>query len=202
MDKIKIALCLSGEPRNSMASFPYIYESFLTPNSNYKTDVYLHAWEGFRALSLYSPKKYIIEKTNELRLFKNFFKNLNLKPSFKKQLKHFFTFSIHSNQIKNTYLMFYSVKKSFDLINEPYDIYIRCRYDYFFEQKFYINNIIKNILDNKYDMFIPYINNDTSINNHFNDQLAIGNYKSFKCYSNIISNSPCSPALVLVSELR
>ena len=54
--KIKIALCISGEPRSTMASFPYIYETFLLDNPIYQTDVYLHSLKGFRALPLYKPK--------------------------------------------------------------------------------------------------------------------------------------------------
>jgi hypothetical protein len=40
--KPKIALCLSGEPRNDIATFPYIYNSFLT-FSQYEVDVYIHS---------------------------------------------------------------------------------------------------------------------------------------------------------------
>ena len=155
MDKIKVALCLSGEPRSTMASFPYIYESFLIPNSVYKTDVYLHAWDGFRALNLYSPKKYNIERSNELSLFNNLLSSLVLKDSFKRLLRYFDTFTQHSSQIKNMFLMFWSFKQSFDLITDPYDIYIKYRYDPFVEHPFHINNIIIDILDDQYDMFIP-----------------------------------------------
>ena len=37
--KIKIALCLSGEPRWATIGFPYIYETFLLPNNNFEVDV-------------------------------------------------------------------------------------------------------------------------------------------------------------------
>jgi hypothetical protein len=35
--KIKIALCLSGEPRSSMFCFPYIYESFINLGPQYQS---------------------------------------------------------------------------------------------------------------------------------------------------------------------
>ena len=49
-NKIKIALCISGEPRDSMVSFSFIYESFLRPYPNLDIDVYVHSFKPYRAL--------------------------------------------------------------------------------------------------------------------------------------------------------
>ena len=78
--KIRVALCLSGEPRSSMASFPYIYEAFLKDNDTYDIDVYSHSWKGFRALDLYKPKNSQIESINEPIFINNIINNLNSLP--------------------------------------------------------------------------------------------------------------------------
>jgi hypothetical protein len=153
MDKIKIALCLSGEPRNTMASFPYVYESFLKPNSLYKTDVYMHSWKGFRALKMYTPRKIHIDDTiNETNLFVDYFYTLKLSDPLKSQLSDFESTTKTSYKLRNTFLMFYSFNKCFNLIEDAYDLFIKCRYDVFFENKFYIDSILIDILENKYDI--------------------------------------------------
>jgi hypothetical protein len=186
-NRIKIALCLSGEPRNTMASFPYIYESFLKHNNLYKTDTYLHSWKGFRALEMYNPKKFHIDSNlHETNLFVNYFYKLNLSGSIKTQLSDFESTTKTSYKLRNTFLMFYSFNKCFNLIEDSYDLFIKCRYDTFFENKFYIDSIIVDILENKYDMFIPYTSPNISKRLKLDDAVAIGNYKSFKAYSDTI----------------
>jgi len=188
--KPKIALCLSGEPRSSMASFPYMYESFLKDNHLYDIDVYAHSWKGFRALDLYNPKKYIIEKTNqELYSLNEIPKFTNLPKEVEILFKISEGFTPNVSLVKNNILMIHSIKKCFDLVEEPYDLYIRCRYDIFFRSKFFIYPIIKDLLEQKYDMFIPLrFAYRTEGGNKYNDQIAIGNYSSMKIYTDIIDN--------------
>jgi hypothetical protein len=186
-NKIKIALCLSGEPRSTMASFPYMYETFLRDNAIYFTDVYLHSLKGFRALDLYKPKKSYIELTDinsNYRLIGNSlssFLNTNYpSPS---------PFSVHSSSLINQIIMFDSIKKSIDIIEGSYDIVIRARYDMLFSTKFFIEPIINDILNNKYDIFIPHENHFIyEPQDEFCDQFAIGNPNSMAIYSNIINN--------------
>jgi hypothetical protein len=186
-NKTKIALCLSGEPRSTMASFSYIYETFLRDNPIYSTDVYLHSLKGFRALDLYEPKKAYIE-----------FIDINSKHKLiANSLKSFLTthypspspFSLHSASLINQIIMFDSIKKSIDIVEGSYDIIIRARYDMLFSTKFFIEPIINDILNNKYDIFIPQEKHFIyEPQDEFCDQLAIGNSSSMIIYSNIISN--------------
>jgi hypothetical protein len=67
---LKIALCLSGEPRSSMFCFPYIYESFINLGPQYEVDVYIHSWKNFRALPLYNPKSIKIEPNKTQQVFR------------------------------------------------------------------------------------------------------------------------------------
>ena len=119
--KIKIALCLSGEPRSSMFCFPYIYETFLKPNDFFETDVYLYSFKGFRAVPLYNPKDIIINNDNETEIFKSWF---NQKNQFDKEVRDKFKnstdpVSLHSDPLKNLFLMFYGINNCMNLIKTP-----------------------------------------------------------------------------------
>ena len=88
--------------------------------------------------------------------------------------------------------------KSFSLTqddnNKKYDIYIRCRPDFMTSNHIWLNSIFNDILDKKYDMLIPSksFERGSIAEEHskkeYNDQLAIGNYKSMLCYCNTINN--------------
>jgi hypothetical protein len=192
--KIKIALCLSGEPRSSMACFPYIYETFLKPNPTYETDVFVHSFKGFRALDLYSPKQIQINTQEENDLFGSW---INPPEQFNKEILEKLNnsidlISINSNPIKNLFLMFYGVNNCMNLIQNPseYQIFIRCRFDIIFQNPFIINDIVSDILKDKYDIFTPAIFNSIKTPNRelINDQLSIMNYKAAISYKNTIFN--------------
>jgi len=187
--KIKVALCLSGEPRSTMASFPYIYESFLSSNPRYQTDVYAHSLKGFRAFDIYNPKKFLIENLNitQLQLHLHSFLCQNSKKSTESLN---FSFTPHSNTLINQLLMFRGINNCFKLIEEPYDIYIRARYDMMFKSKFNFIHLLEEILEDKYDMFIPHQYPDKKTSSEYNDQFAIGNYSSMSTYSNILNYIP------------
>ena len=188
--KIKIALCLSGEPRSSMASFPYIYETFLRNNSIYQTDIYIHSLKGFRALDSYQPKKHHVEVNNDFtKQSINFL--LNIDPYVQK-LAHSHTqlFTPFSSTLTNQYWMFRGINKCFNLITESYDVYIRLRPDIIFNSKFFLESILYDILENKYDIFVPYEHPSIFKKEEYNDQFAIGNFKSLKTYSELFNNMP------------
>jgi hypothetical protein len=193
--KKRIALCLSGEARNSMFCFPYIYESFINLGPKYEVDVYIHTWKGFRALPLYNPTAVEKQTINEEDLFQQF-----LEPFFYKinsellqnRINEGQDYTPYSNTIKNMFLMFYSIKKCFDLIplysSTPYDFYIRSRSDIFFKSPLNIKNILLDIEAKMYDMFIPYEFDNIIKSDQYCDQIAISNYKSMEIYSNIVNN--------------
>ena len=187
--KIKVALCLSGEPRSTMASFPYIYETFLRTNSIYQTDVYIHSLKGFRSLKSYQPKNSLIENDTNISL-----QRLNISSEFTPHINELYPpnnnpqFTPYSDTLVNQYLMLQSINKCFNLIQEPYDIYVRSRYDIIYKSNFYIEHVLLDIINKKYDIFIPHQYPNFRIKDEYNDQLAIGNLKSMTLYSNIINN--------------
>mgnify|MGYP003630636531 CR=1 FL=1 len=194
--KIKIALCLSGEPRNSMFCFPYIYESFINLGLEYEIDVYIHTRKTFRAYPLYNCERYMLDHTTPSELLQ---KTINFSlPSELEVLGDFYLgFTNNNNFVTSQLLMLDGIQKSFQLSlldHHQYDIYIRCRPDIFTDSSLKIHHIIEDILREKYDMFIPLKDFDPNTpeynksQNEYNDQLAIGNFKSTEVYSNTIDN--------------
>lgn len=131
---MKVALCLSGQPRSVEQAFPYIKENIIKPNN---PDIYVHAWvdENIRGglplnagghlasnpipeniddiiLNLYGPTKYKFEEQIEFE-DKNY--NERKAPMIKP---------------KNSQSQWYSVKQAFSLIEERYDAIIRMRFDW------------------------------------------------------------------------
>ena len=188
--KFRGALLISGEPRNSMFCFPYIYESFLQSNPDYEVDVYIHTRKPYRATKLYNPKLIYHDLESEREIYKKTIDNLQINSSLaKSKLTTFNEYTLNSNVFKNQILMYDGIKKCFDLSNQQgsYDFYIRCRPDILFPDRFYLSYILHDIFTlKKYDMFIPSIhpkNLDMD-----DDKFAIGNFNSINQYSNILTN--------------
>lgn len=163
----KIALCLSGLIRHSFFCFPYIYQNFL--NQDLDVDVFIHTWNESSVIDLYKPKNYKIENRDDVL-------KLNLSQLDLKNI------SVQGN-INNNISMFYSIKECFDLVPSDYDIIIRCRFDLILQEKIDFVGIMNDILQNKYNIFIP--NKDFNCGG-YTDQLAIGSYNSMKTYSDCI----------------
>lgn len=212
MNRPRVALCLTGDVRNDMVSFPYIYESFLQNNkgrNSYDIDVYISSWNNtFRSLKLYQPKASIFEH-NSYDIFLNFLKNLN--PQTKKIVNEFtpttLTNSIHP--LKNTFLMYMANKTCFNLIEEEYDFYIKCRFDLFFQEPVNLLNLFNIINTTKYDSIATMVSGK-DLDNQYDDQLFISNYKGFKIYCNLIDYieqiickaNTISPEILLTTYLK
>ena len=193
--KIKVALCLSGEPRSSMFCFPYIYESFINLGPEYEVNVYIHSKTNFRAFSLYQSNGWDSEFLS-LNQLSNVLSEISLPPSLKESFNFYNNYTSQTNLVSHQIYMLEGIYKSFKLIpsENPPDIVIRCCFDIFTDSRIFIDNIIRNILNKKYDIFIPskispkkgLIRDSLEI--ELNDQLAIGNYKSMFYYSDMINN--------------
>ena len=169
---MKIALSLSGITRSSMVCFPYIYDAFL--NNSHKVDVFIHTWEKSRAIDLYNPKKFEIESIPQSEILTHFSNQIIIPHDCK-----------IDGHISNNLLQFYTLKKSFDLIPEDYDIVIRCRFDVIMQNKFDLTKILNQIVSNRYDIFCP----DEVFNfGGYQDRIYIGTYKSIKIATSIIEN--------------
>lgn len=197
--KTKIALCLSGEPRSSMFSFPYIYESLINLGLEYEVDVYIHSWKNFRALPLYYPKNYLIDWIDEEEFYKHFILKLTNNqhlnsPNVNQELKYIVQNTLNVGTLKNTLLMYLSMQKCFNLIKEPYDIYIRGRFDYYFFNKIDLIPFIKSIKNKKNDIIFPELEarnkNNKFTRTLFDDKFAICNLEGAKYYFNLYNDIP------------
>ena len=155
---MKVALCLSGQPRNALETFPWIKKNIIEPN---EADVFIHMHydssnlymekshadkgncqlvEGLdqQLIELYGPKRYLIEAPRDFK-----------KPGFlvpENRLKNFQKMNAHKNwteeehrnyMIKQMTSMYYSIYKANEMkelyANENgivYDYVIRLRFDF------------------------------------------------------------------------
>ena len=193
--KIKIALCLSGEPRSSMFSFPYIYESLINLGPGYEVDVYIHSWKNFRALPLYNPKNYKIDWIDEEIFFRRitaeFAKSpLQNNPNTNKDLKNILNNTHNTGALKNTFLMYLSMQRCFSLIKESYDIYIRGRFDFFISYRLNIDEYINSVLNKKDDIILTklFMESNNLPKDLYDDQFAICNLKGAHYYFNFYNH--------------
>ena len=171
---MKVALCLSGQPRCALKTFPYIKENIIDPNN---ADVFIHMHYDTnnlyiekshsdngncliekdidsKIIELYNPVRYLIEKP------RNFY-NQNIKiplkrlESYKKMNYHKnWSDEEHSNYIiKNMISMYYSIYKSNEIKeiysmenNFVYDYVIRLRFDALPQCKLYCKDYDKNYI--------------------------------------------------------
>lgn len=166
---MKIALCISGKPRSSMFCYPYIYDAFM--NNEHQVDVFIHTWDECRVLDLYRPKQ--LEMNSDSEALDMLLPMLNLNGV-----------KIEGN-VQNNVLMYYSIKRCFDLIDAEYDVIIRARFDLLLQPKFDIESILTDLKNKKYDIYIP---NEEFNMGGYNDQLAIGTPAAMEIYSNTFFN--------------
>jgi hypothetical protein len=171
---MKVALCLSGQPRDAIKSFNLINKAIIKPNNcdvflhlNFdKDNTYMekaHKDNGVcnsppniaeKLIKIYKPKKVLIEKQKEFknpsidicekRL--NNFLNMNSSQSWNKE-------QAREHDIKCVYSMFYGIYKCNELKemyalenNIHYDYVIRLRYDVAPRKKLICSNYDPNFI--------------------------------------------------------
>lgn len=178
---MKIAISISGQPRNFKESYNSLKKHFL---DKYDCDIYFHSWKTLNfestnfgggnhkynldensyteLIELYNPKKYILEQPIV-------FEASNYKCPIWRQ------------PLNNTLSMFYSIYKSFQLIEDKYDYIIRTRFD--------INYSYFDLSLPEKGINIPEWNTDHRVKHRgFYDVFALGDYFSMKMYSEVFSN--------------
>jgi hypothetical protein len=178
---MKIAICISGQPRNFKQSYISLKKYFL---DKYDCDIYFHTWKisnfestnfGFGntkyslinddyndLIQLYNPKDYTIEKPIV-------FDDSGYKCPIWRQ------------PLNNTLSMFYSIYKSIQLIEEEYDYIVRTRFDIDYS-KFNLELPQEGII-------LPEWNTDIRVKNRgYYDVFAIGKQQDINVYSEIFSN--------------
>lgn len=173
----KIALCISGKSRWSMISYPFLYDSFINVPSNIKIDVFYHTWNcENRVIQLWNPKKVIID--SEELAYQHILNNVKIPVDYNKEYTE--------ERVFTTLLMYYGIHKIISEVS-GYDYIIRIRPDIFLYEKINLLNIINEISDDKYDIWIPNKTFNYSPEG-YNDQFAIGSEKNMKIYADVYNN--------------
>jgi len=118
---LKVALCLSGQPRSYREGFEYHSKNLL---DRYNVDTFIHTWD-------YVPEKML---DNIAELYDPVYVSTETptKTEIEKTLEKYQNKKSPSEQfpIENTMLMFYSMFKSFEHVHLLYDVIVRSRFDY------------------------------------------------------------------------
>lgn len=176
MNKLKVALCISGHFRSDKTLQGI--KNYILSNSNIECDIFIHTWDvrdrggpvlqKDKIISEYQPKKYVIESQ----------KQFNITSLMEKQ-------NFNKRDINGLLSMFYKIeacnnlKKEYEVENNfTYDCVIRFRGDV--ELLDFID--FQNLDLNK--LYIPLHGDYKGIN----DQFAFSNSKNMDIYSSTFSN--------------
>lgn len=209
---MKIALCLSGQPRYIDEGYKHIYKHIIKV---YNPDIFVHTWWDKTYIGKkfsFSPHasdrsgkwdnntiSYIMDKYNPTKI------KIEKQKQFDVSLYEGANFSNSSpfNNMSMYYSLYQSnlLKKEYETDNNfLYDVVIRCRFDITFDIfNFNINELDLNSINlcsaGVHKNYIPK-NRDELKNNllegeitFFNDQFAISNSKNMDYYSNLFNKS-------------
>lgn len=160
---MKIALCLSGQPRGLVKAHSYVKRNLL---DKYDVDVFCHTWSNENDISkLYSP---ISIKEDP--------------PSLLQVSEHYKTRDPINHPARNTFCFFYSIMEADKLrrnSGKNYDVVIRSRYDY---------AIARSIDFSQFDMssiWVPMVKIPMPTGFLCTDQFAFSNIENMEAYSNV-----------------
>lgn len=198
---MKIALCLSGQPRNVRAGYETIYPTLI---KNYDVDVFVHSWieenQVFRTigterwttnmqqkdidttiLDLYKPKKWLFEKPKKfIHTELDFTDTVNFK-----YLSHFNSPEGVEFLRNMEYSMWYSIfmcniqKEIYRLENNVhYDYVVKCRFDLNVSDTLRYESLNPNILHS-------FCDNGGAPEDHIRDWALIGSNEIMNVVSNV-----------------
>jgi hypothetical protein len=186
---MKIALCLSGQPRFIEDGYKDLYNNLL---SKYNVDCFIHTWwdpemenKDMNTLDMSNPSgRSYIYKNNTIDLLYKFYHPKKFIIEEQKQFKIFDNVDYRQpNKTISVPSFLYSIKKSNELKTEYekennfyYDAVIRCRTDI---------KIINFELDKIKNMDYIYTDVVGLAKNFPNDQLAISSSKNMNYYSTL-----------------
>jgi hypothetical protein len=203
---MKIALCLSGQPRNAIATSNRIKHTILDDND---VDVFLHSWYDSNDLNfhkrcpghwnkvadsdidkqlidIYKPKAYIFEKPKYWENHKMKVSIENIKkcydyglndPEGIHKFEKYIVNTCHSQWYSNSRVNF--LKEEYSINNNiKYDSVIKLRYDVSPSIKLKFNNVLMD------DNMIYYQNTNQPLN-MVNDWFAMGSNKVMNIWSNL-----------------
>ena len=176
---MRIAVCLSGQPRFLERGFKQISEKI---TSKYDVDFFVHTWWNNDNMNAIGSNRSHIFDENTLELIMRYYKP---KLMLNEPQINFNIYDDVDYELINPispYSMFYSIKVSNDLKsfyekknNFKYDAVIRCRFDI----------SIENFDINLSEIDLSYIYTDTVGNGFPNDQFGLSNSENMDYYSSL-----------------
>lgn len=186
---MKIALCLSGQPRYLDEGFYYLYENIL---KKYSVDVFIHTWwdNEMKNKKMDLPPSLSYGRTyfwkeDTIDDIKSKYDPISFTHEPQIEFETFDDVNYELGRPSHVHSMFYSIEKSnrlkleYENINDvKYDLVIRSRFDVKF---------------NKFDLKLNEINSEC-INcsmigfEYPNDQFAISSSQNMDIYSSVFSN--------------
>ncbi len=179
---MKIAICISGQPRNFKQGYASLKTHFL---DKYDCDIYFHTWRLSKFQSTdfgFGNTKYSL--TNED--YQNLIQLYNPKDWTIERPIVFdasgYQCPIWRQPLNSTLSMFYSIYKSIQLVEQDYDYVIRTRFDVEYS-KFNLELPQEGIT-------IPEWNTDPRVKHRgYYDVFAIGTQACMETYSEVFSNT-------------
>ena len=164
---MKIALCLSGQPRGLAKAHEYVKTNLLDKND---VDVFCHTWDdGSIIESLYTPLSIEVAKSSEHKLTKDY----NVKSS--------------RHPAINTVSFYYSLYRANRLCiqsGNSYDVVIRSRYDYAIATQIDFSSMDLNML------WTPLVHQRSFLGPNFlcTDQFAFSCPRIMNIYCDVYNN--------------
>jgi hypothetical protein len=186
---MRIALCLSGQPRYLDEGFEQIDKNIL---SKYSVDVFIHTWWDDKMVNqkmILSEKlsynRNYIWKEDTIDIIKKYYSPIYFQYEPQIQFNPYLKVNYELCTPESVHSMFYSLqqsnefKKNYELNNNfKYDAAIRCRFD------ISINKFEIDFYDLDLSLIGCYV-----LNHEFpNDQFAISSSNNMDVYSNVFSN--------------
>lgn len=202
---MKIAICLSGQPRTPEIGYKFIKKYLIDPNSEHKIDFFLHAWydandvgkawdsaqpyeygkNGFIKegtdkflLEKFSPIKYTIEPQIN---FEEYTANFNSHFTAKQNVLASIFYSMNAS---NKHKLQFEKEQNFE-----YDLVVRTRYDLAYMKPIifseHLHNINKIVVPAKFQRDQDNFNNP---NKPMVDIFAFSNSKNMDIFCNVYPN--------------
>jgi len=177
---MRIAVCLSGQPRFLDNGYQQIFEKIISKYND--VDFFIHTWWNDHNLNAKGANRNYTFKSDTLKLIMDYYKPRLILNEPQIDFNIYNDVDYETINPISPYSMFYSLKISNELKsyyenknNFKYDVVIRCRFD---------------ILINKFDIDLSdidlsYIHTDTVGNGFPNDQLAISSSENMDYYSSL-----------------
>lgn len=180
---MKVALCISGQPRSVDKTFPYINQNIIVPN---KPDVFIHTWidNSIIGRKPVSAGGIIASDTipdNIHQIIQELYNPVVMRVEAPIKFNKSYERTYPQIKVESSLSQRYSVFQSIDSVNmfDEYDAIIRMRFDWAIKTKIRVSD---------FDLNYLYCPNDCPHTNGVNDQFAFSNQDIMTQYAELHNN--------------